>query len=95
VSRLLYRSRSRLISAPAAAAVEWLRASQEPLRVVLQESDEDDLGDPKLTNWGDRWPCERIWRTIIDEQVHHVKAVGYGARPVGATSYPELTGGAH
>jgi len=55
----------------AAAAVDWLRASQEPLGAVLQELGNDDLDEPKLTNWGDRWPCERIWRTLIDEQVHH------------------------
>ena len=55
----------------ATAAVDWLRASQEPLWTALQESDDDDLGEPKLTNWGDHWPCERIWRTLIDEQVHH------------------------
>ncbi len=55
----------------AAEAVDWLRASQEPLWAVLQELDDDDLGEPRLTNWGDQWPCERIWRTVIDEQVHH------------------------
>jgi uncharacterized damage-inducible protein DinB len=55
----------------AAAAVEWLRASQEQLRAVMRDSVDADLEAPRLTNWGDLWPGERIWRTLIDEQVHH------------------------
>jgi hypothetical protein len=55
----------------AAAAVEWLRMSQEQLRAVMRDSADADLEEPRLTNWGDLWPAERIWRTLIDEQVHH------------------------
>ena len=55
----------------AAKAVEWLRLSQEQLRAVLQDVADADLGELRLTNWGDLWPAERIWRTLIDEQVHH------------------------
>ncbi len=55
----------------AAAAVEWLRVSQEQLRAVVRDSADADLEVPRLTNWGDLWPGERIWRTLIDEQVHH------------------------
>ena len=55
----------------AAAAVEWLRVSQEQLRVVVRDSVDADLEAPRLTNWGNLWPGERIWRTLIDEQAHH------------------------
>jgi hypothetical protein len=55
----------------ASAAVEWLRVSQEQLWTVLQRLADADLEEPRLTNWGDLWPTERIWRTLIDEQVHH------------------------
>jgi uncharacterized damage-inducible protein DinB len=55
----------------AAAAVDWLAASQAPLRQVLADLDDADLDEPRKTNWGDWWPGERIWRTLIDEQVHH------------------------
>ena len=52
-------------------AVAWLKASQAQLTAVISELAEDDLEELTLTNWGERWPCERIWRTLIDEQVHH------------------------
>jgi hypothetical protein len=55
----------------AAVAVDWLRVSQEQLWAVPQQLADDDLGEPRLTNWGDLWSCERIWRTLVDEQVHH------------------------
>jgi uncharacterized damage-inducible protein DinB len=55
----------------AAAAVEWLQVSQQQLRTVVQDVVDADLGELRLTNWGDLWPSERIWRTLIDEQVHH------------------------
>lgn len=55
----------------AAAAVEWLRASQLPLANALAETDDTDLDAPCRTNWGDTWPCHRIFTTLITEQTHH------------------------
>jgi hypothetical protein len=55
----------------AAAATQWLRASQEPLSVVLAGLTEADLDTPRKTNWGDLWPCHKIFTTLINEQVHH------------------------
>lgn len=55
----------------AAAATEWLRASQEPLSAVLAGLAEADLDSPRKTNWGDLWPCHKIFTTLINEQVHH------------------------
>jgi hypothetical protein len=47
-----------------AAAAARLRSSQEPLLEVLAQLDDDHLDEPRKTNWGDLWPCERIWRTL-------------------------------
>jgi hypothetical protein len=55
----------------AAAATQWLRARQEPLSAVLAGLGEADLETPCKTNWGELWPCHRIFTTLINEQVHH------------------------
>ena len=60
----------------AAAATEWLRASQEPLSAVLAELAEADLKTPRKTNWGELWPCHKIVSTLINEQVHHGAEIG-------------------
>ena len=44
---------------PAAAAVEWLRVSQQQLRAVFQDSADADLGEPRSTNWGDHHGAPR------------------------------------
>ena len=55
----------------AAAATEWLKASQEPLNAVLAALADSELETPRKTNWGEWWPCHRIFTTLIREQVHH------------------------
>lgn len=55
----------------AAAAAEWLRASQGPLNAVLAALTDPELETPRRTNWGELWPCHRIFTTLIREQVHH------------------------
>jgi uncharacterized damage-inducible protein DinB len=55
----------------AAAATRWLRASQEPLIAVLAALSDSDLDTPRKTNWGEWWPCHKIFTTLIHEQVHH------------------------
>ncbi|MBV9093115.1 MAG: DinB family protein [Streptosporangiaceae bacterium] len=55
----------------AAAATRWLRASQEPLAAVLAALVDSDLDTPRKTNWGEWWPCHKIFTTLIREQVHH------------------------
>lgn len=55
----------------AAAATRWLRASQEPLIAVLAALSDFDLDTPRKTNWGEWWPCHKIFTTLIHEQVHH------------------------
>lgn len=55
----------------ARAAVAWLAASQRPLAEALAGLDDTALDQPRLTNWGERWPTSRIFTTLINEQVHH------------------------
>jgi len=55
----------------ATEAVAWLQASQVQLATVIANQTHDSLDNATLTNWGEQWPCERIWRTLIDEQIHH------------------------
>ena len=55
----------------AAATTEWLKASQEPLNAVLAALADSELETPRKTNWGEWWPCHRIFTTLIREQVHH------------------------
>ncbi len=54
-----------------AAATRWLQASQELLTTVLAELGDPDRGTPRMTNWGEWWPCHKIFTTLIHEQVHH------------------------
>jgi hypothetical protein len=55
----------------ASDAVAWLAASQQPLLDSLRSLSDDDLDAPRLTNWGEQWPTSRIFKTLINEQVHH------------------------
>jgi hypothetical protein len=59
------------IPGSAARAVPWLRASQRPVTEVLAEISDADLDTPRRTNWGEMWPCHRIFTTLITEQTHH------------------------
>jgi DinB superfamily len=60
----------------AAGAVEWLRASQEPLIQVLGELSDEDLDRPRPTNWGEVWPTHKLLSTLVVEQVHHGAEIG-------------------
>jgi hypothetical protein len=83
------------IPGSAARAVPWLRASQGPVREALARLSDADLDSPRLTNWGETWPCHRIFTTLITEQTHHGAEISllrdlyrnrYPAEPTGAFS---------
>jgi hypothetical protein len=65
------------IQGHAAAATRWLRASQEPLSAVLAGLADSDLESPRKTNWGEWWPCHKIFTTLIGEQVHHGAEISF------------------
>jgi uncharacterized damage-inducible protein DinB len=52
-------------------AVAWLAAGQQPLLDILQSLTDEELDRLRLTNWGEEWPTSRIFKTLINEQVHH------------------------
>lgn len=60
----------------AAAAVEWLAASEAPWHEVLNTLTEGDLDVLRRTNWGDLWPTHRLVTTLIVEQTHHGAEIG-------------------
>jgi uncharacterized damage-inducible protein DinB len=55
----------------AEAAIAWLAASQQPLAHTLQSLSDDEMGRPRLTNWGEEWYTYRLFKTLVNEQVHH------------------------
>ena len=60
----------------AASAIAWLEESHARLRAVLDALSDADLGVPRATNWGDRWPTWRILWTMIDHDAHHGAEIG-------------------
>jgi uncharacterized damage-inducible protein DinB len=60
----------------AASAIAWLEESHARLRAVLDTLSDADLGVPRATNWGDRWPTWRILWTMIDHDAHHGAEIG-------------------
>ena len=53
-----------------------LRASQEPVTKTLALLDDDALDRERPTHFGTRWPVQRIFMTLLNEQVHHGAEVG-------------------
>jgi len=59
------------IPGTAQAAADELVASQEPVAEALAGTDDAALGAPVPTHFGETWPAGRVFRTLLDEQVHH------------------------
>ncbi len=55
----------------ATGMLEYLRESHAPLRAVLERMTDADLGEMRLTNWGELWPTEKIFWTMIYHDLHH------------------------
>ena len=55
----------------AMASVQWLAESQSELLDVLVTLDDDELDVPRRTNWGQKWPTRQLFKTLLDEQIHH------------------------
>jgi len=63
-----------LIPSDVAGAVEFLHAGYEALRADLES--EDDLDQPRKTNWGDMWPAWRIFTAMTDHDALHTGMIG-------------------
>jgi DinB superfamily len=60
----------------AAGAVARLEEGQRRLRAALAGLADEELDEPRLTNWGERWPAWRILWTMIDHDAHHGGEIG-------------------
>lgn len=55
----------------ASASVQWLEQTQLRLLQTLEALDDDELDAPRRTNWRQKWPTRQLFKTLLDEQVHH------------------------
>jgi hypothetical protein len=66
------------LAAPATAAdaLARLEEGQRRLRADLAGLGDDQLDEPRWTNWGERWPAWRVLWTMIDHDAHHGGEIG-------------------
>jgi len=57
-------------------ATSVLAHGQHQLRNDLEPLSDDQLDEPLLTNWGERWPAWRIFWAMIDHDALHTGAIG-------------------
>jgi hypothetical protein len=55
----------------AVGAIEYLTASQGPIKATLSELNDSALDEMRPTQFGVEWPARRVLSVLIDEQVHH------------------------
>jgi hypothetical protein len=73
-----------------AGAIERLEEGHRLLRSDLVGLEDEQLGRPRLTNWGEEWPSWRIFWAMIDHDQHHGAEIGClrdlyrASRPAGA-----------
>ncbi len=60
----------------AADAIAWLEECHARLRMALEGLSDDDLNEPRLTNWGEHWPTWRIFWTMASHDLHHGGEIG-------------------
>jgi len=60
----------------AAEAVASLGRWQALLDDDLAATQEANLEQPRLTNWGEEWPTWRIFWTMIEHDIHHGAEIG-------------------
>ena len=57
-------------------AIRALEDGQRLLAADLETLKDEDLGQPRPTNWGEKWPTWRIFWTMIHHDLHHGAEVG-------------------
>jgi hypothetical protein len=60
----------------AAAAMDYLTASQVPISSSLAELDDEGLDALRLTHFGTEWPTRRVLTVLLTEQEHHGAEIG-------------------
>jgi hypothetical protein len=65
------------VPSSAAAAVSMLARGQQLLEQDVASLDTDnDLDEPRRTNWGELWPAWKIFWTMIRHDAHHGGEIG-------------------
>jgi hypothetical protein len=59
-----------------AGAIERLEEGHRLLRSDLVGVEDEQLGQPRLTNWREEWPSWRIFWAMIDHDQHHGAEIG-------------------
>jgi hypothetical protein len=52
-------------------AIAWLAETQSPLVEALRGLNDEELDENRRTNWGQKWPTRQLFKTLVNEQVHH------------------------
>ena len=60
----------------AADAIAQLEEGQALLTADLAALDDDELDQPRATNWGEDWPTWKIFWTMIHHDIHHGAEIG-------------------
>ena len=60
----------------AATAIAQLESGHQMLMRDLDGLDDPGLGREVLTNWGERWPTQQIFWTMISHDLHHGGEIG-------------------
>jgi len=60
----------------AADTIAMLEEGHKRLREVLLRLNEADLEKMVLTNWGEQWPTQKIFWTMISHDLHHGGEIG-------------------
>ena len=60
----------------AATAIAQLESGHQMLMRDLDGLDDTGLGREVLTNWGERWPTQQIFWTMISHDLHHGGEIG-------------------
>jgi len=61
----------------APAAIEMLDRSHLTLAGALNGLSDQELDEPRKTNWGELWPAWRIFWTMADHDAFHGGVIGY------------------
>jgi len=61
----------------ASSTLTRLEDGQAMLRKDLQDTPDNELDDPRKTNWGEVWPAWRIFTAMTDHDAFHGGTIGY------------------
>ena len=60
-----------------AQAIDWLREAHRSFREHVEVMTDDDLDQPRMTNWGDLRPTRWIVAAIIGHDFYHAGEINH------------------